>query len=208
MPGKRRQHLGVFGLACVMVPLVSLAPAWAGQPPAQPITESCAGPIVGEGQPVCGTLNPGVSEKVGYYFAYNIGADCAGGDRTPANPEIEGEDVAVSDNLTNLAPATKYSYCLVATNSFGETFGEAWAFRTPAGQLAAQEAPPASAVLDTAIVSPASFAAPAEPSALERMKRLLAKRMKACGAMPIRRRVKCRRQARKRYERARQRYEG
>ncbi|HET8861784.1 MAG TPA: hypothetical protein VFM94_00865 [Solirubrobacterales bacterium] len=75
-------------------------------------------------------MNPGTPEKARYYFAYNIGTDCAGGDQTPLSPEVEGEDVAVSDRLTGLAPVTQYSYCLVATNEFGETFGQPLAFIT------------------------------------------------------------------------------
>jgi len=144
-------------------------------------------------------LNPGVNEKVGYYFAYNAGTECTGGGRTPASPEAEGEAIAVSDHLTGLAPATEYAYCLVATNSFGETFGEALTFRTSAGVVTKQESPPAPVFSGPTVADLPVFGA---PGAHERTKIWLAKRMRACGKMRTRRRLRCRGRARRRYEKA------
>ena len=33
-----------------------------------------------------GTLNPGVKAQAGWYFAYNVGANCTGGEKAPVNP--------------------------------------------------------------------------------------------------------------------------
>jgi hypothetical protein len=99
--------------------------------PEEPITEGCSGPIHGgSALRVCGTLNPGASAKVGYYFAYNVGPVCTGGESTPLAPEVEGESVAVAGELTGLAPNTDYSYCLVATNSRSATVGQALSYMT------------------------------------------------------------------------------
>ncbi len=38
-------------------------------------------------------------------------------------PEVEGQAIAVSGELTGLEPATQYAYCLIATDASGETSG-------------------------------------------------------------------------------------
>jgi hypothetical protein len=77
-----------------------------------------------------GTLNPHVNAKTGYYFVIHAGAQCSGGYETSAG-EVEGEAVEVSAAVTGLTANTEYAYCLVATNSFGETPGNSLLFRTP-----------------------------------------------------------------------------
>ena len=79
---------------------------------------------------LCGTLNPSASAKVGSYFAYNAGPSCTGGSRTPAEEEVEGQDIEVSGEATGLQPGTEYTYCLVATNHSGETSGQPVTFTT------------------------------------------------------------------------------
>ncbi|HEY7934876.1 MAG TPA: IPT/TIG domain-containing protein [Solirubrobacteraceae bacterium] len=99
--------------------------------PEAPTTEACQGPIqAGQGQKLCGTLNPNASAKTGYYFAYNKGESCTQGQKTVAGEEVQGQDVQVSAELSGLEANTRYSYCLVATNSHGETFGEGLTFKT------------------------------------------------------------------------------
>jgi hypothetical protein len=100
-----------------------------GEPEA-PITEACGGPISPGVVRLCGTLNPHASAKVGYYFAYNTGASCVAGSKTPTEAEVEGKGIKVSSELTGLEPGTEYTYCLVATNSHGETFGGGLTFKT------------------------------------------------------------------------------
>ncbi|HEY8304126.1 MAG TPA: fibronectin type III domain-containing protein, partial [Solirubrobacteraceae bacterium] len=85
-----------------------------------------------EGFKMCGTLNPHSSEKVAGYFAYNQGASCAGGSLVPADAgKEEGQGIEVYAYATGLEPATEYTYCVVAKNSFGETLGGGLTFVTP-----------------------------------------------------------------------------
>jgi hypothetical protein len=112
--------------------------AASGEPEA-PITEACGGlvePAVaqpGAAQPdfvqpgiaqFCGTLNPHSNASVAWDFAYNTGASCVGGSTTPVEPEVEGTDIKVSSEVWGLQPGTEYTYCLVAINSNGKTFGQ------------------------------------------------------------------------------------
>jgi hypothetical protein len=127
---RRLLPIRIFGCALVLCALVTWGLAFptaralaAGEPEA-PITESCSGPIKAGVQKFCGTLNPHASAKVSSYFAYNSGASCIGGRETPAGEEAEGQDIGVSSEVTGLQPGTQYTYCLVATNTSGETFGE------------------------------------------------------------------------------------
>jgi hypothetical protein len=133
--GLRWLGLAALGIACAARFLTPAGTAWAGAPPVQPITENCHGVSVGERSlHVCGTLNPGVSERVEYHFAYNVGSDCAGGEESAPEPPVEGENVAVSAYL-QVQPDTQYAVCLVAVNEFGETFGEALVYKTlPPGE--------------------------------------------------------------------------
>ena len=111
--------------------LCSSVSARADNPPEPPMTEPCPGPIVEDGgYPICGTLNPSSSTKVSYYFAYDVGSACTGGAQTAMSSEVEGERIGVSSKLSGLTPDTKYSYCLVATNAVGDTFGNTLSFRT------------------------------------------------------------------------------
>jgi DNA-binding beta-propeller fold protein YncE len=65
-----------------------------------------------EGTPAAGTT--------GYYFAYNEGSSCEGGFTTQAMPFSGGR---VQAEAASLEPLKKYSYCLVATNAYGSTYG-------------------------------------------------------------------------------------
>lgn len=114
------------------------AQAFAAGAPEAPITGECHLLVitVGEG-PLCGTLNPHTSEKLSSaYFVYNAGSSCMGGSRRPAETEpggeLEGQEIEVHGNLDGLRPGTEYTYCLVAANSSGETFGQPVSFTTTA----------------------------------------------------------------------------
>jgi hypothetical protein len=206
-----------FGALCIglapglLLSAVPAVPAVAAEKPETPITESCSGPIDGAGRRLCGTLNPHSSAKVGSYFAYNVGASCTGGSVVPAGGEVEGQDIEVSGEATGLQAATEYTYCLVATNSAGETFGQPLSFTTPA-----TESPPQS---KTQISEPCSLlcAGPAfGPSAsvadagqshspastaskpLTRAQKL-ARALKKCHKDPKSRRTTCERWAHKTY---------
>lgn len=61
-----------------------------------------------------GKLEPPAT-KFEYYFEYNIGSSCSGGQRTLVK-EGEGE---VREEVTKLEPREEYSYCIVEENAFG-----------------------------------------------------------------------------------------
>lgn len=113
------------GLAVLL--LLAAAPALAsegGAPPEEPTTGLLLGCLEVAPRPneeqVCGTLNPHSSAKVNYHFAYNVGSSCANGYTTP-DKEAEGEGIEVYGRLSELMAHTQYTYCLVATNAYGET---------------------------------------------------------------------------------------
>ena len=102
----------------------------AGSPEA-PLTEACGEPAGATEAKACGTLNSHVDATVGYYFAYNKGAQLPrrqGDDARSA--KRQRDDIAVSAQLVGLEPATEYAYCLIATDTSGETEGSAVTFTT------------------------------------------------------------------------------
>lgn len=129
--------------------IVAAADGDGGMPEA-PVTESCGGPVVPGVRRLCGTLNPGVSAKVGYYFAYNAGLSCMGGGRTPAGEEVQGEGIKVSAEVSGLMPSTRYTYCLVATSASSETPGSELSFMT-LGAAPVVEGESAESITQTAV---------------------------------------------------------
>jgi hypothetical protein len=119
----------------------ALAEAPGGELPEAPVTEACSGPINGSGVQLCGTLNPGSSAKVGYYFEVREGSSCVGGTHFGDLAEVEGQNVPVSTQVHSLAPYTEYTVCLVATNSAGETRGQGLVFMTSGPPPSAAEPP-------------------------------------------------------------------
>ncbi len=71
-----------------------------------------------------GTL--GAATK-GYYFAYNQGASCQGG---TATSEVQTSGTSASAELSGLEPLAQYTFCLVATNPYGNNSGGALSFTT------------------------------------------------------------------------------
>ncbi len=98
--------------------------------PEAPLTEACGEPAGATEAKACGTLNPHVDATVGYHFAYNRGSSCLGGRETALVPEAQREHLAVSAELVGLEPDTEYAYCLIATDTSGETEGSAVTFTT------------------------------------------------------------------------------
>jgi hypothetical protein len=98
--------------------------------PEAPLTETCGEPFGATEAKACGTLNPHVDATVGYYFAYNKGKSCLGGRETTLVPEAQQDHSAVSTELLGLEPDTEYAYCLIATDTSGETEGVAVTFTT------------------------------------------------------------------------------
>jgi hypothetical protein len=80
-----------------------------------------------------GVLKPPAT-KLSYEFKYAAGASCTGGLTTAA---AEGEG-AVATVVQGLAPATKYTFCIVARNAGGEATGAPKTFETPPAPPAVQ----------------------------------------------------------------------
>jgi hypothetical protein len=109
---------------CALAGVLGVTPgaALAAGAPEAPASEA-ASALTASTATLHGMLNPGAStEKVAYYFAYNIGAECTGAGTAPAEPplpEAEGNHKKVSLAVTGLEGNTEYAACLVA-ESLGE----------------------------------------------------------------------------------------
>jgi hypothetical protein len=118
----------VVGSFCVAVCGLALAgtPALAGSSaPEAPVTEA-ASEVGGFSAVLHGELKPGGGAS-GYYFAYNAGPSCEGGATTEPGTADSGQ---VQSEASGLLPLTNYTFCLVATNENGSTFGPGVSFET------------------------------------------------------------------------------
>jgi hypothetical protein len=118
----------VVGSFCVAVCGLALvgAPALAGSSaPEAPVTEA-ASEVGGFSAVLHGELKLGGGAS-GYYFAYNTGASCEGGAATEPGTAESGH---VHAEASVLLPLTRYTFCLVATNENGSTFGPGVSFET------------------------------------------------------------------------------
>jgi hypothetical protein len=109
--------VALFAFVCSL--LFLSAPALAAGPEA-PVTSSPAKSITATSAVLEGTLNPGASGKVGWYFAYGTEFICAADEVTPVQPEVTGKAVKEHIEVTGLEPHRKYTFCMVATNEEGE----------------------------------------------------------------------------------------
>jgi hypothetical protein len=89
-------------------------------PPEKPDTTSPAKLITATTATLEGTLNPHATVKAGWYFAYNLGANCVGGSTTTLEAEATVKAVTESKGVIELQPHAQYTFCLVATNAAGE----------------------------------------------------------------------------------------
>ena len=109
----------------------SSAPATFTLPAEAPDTSSPASTIASTSAVLEGTLNPGLTGRAGWYFAYNEGSSCQGAGETAHEGEVEGKAIAEQAEVTGLAPGKTYTFCLVATNEYGEAaFGNEVSFTT------------------------------------------------------------------------------
>jgi len=84
---------------------------------------------------VTGTVNPNGAETL-WYFQYRLSSSASFTSRTLTKSAGSGrKDVKVKDSLTGLAPATSYSYRIVAINSAGTTVGGVGVFNTTAAPV-------------------------------------------------------------------------
>jgi hypothetical protein len=181
-----------------------------GRPPETPITEPCAGPPRPNALQLCGRLNPGIAAQTGFYFAYDTGTECMGGQATSPGSEMEGEDLGVSTEVTGLEAGVRYTYCLIAKNQFGEAIGSQRTM-TVTGPPAGDPLPPATApaqpeaavdpgplVNVTPVILSPHPAVVTKPKPLTKAQKLT-KALKACERRPRKQRANCEKQARRLY---------
>jgi hypothetical protein len=101
------------------------ATALAGSAPQAPVT-GAASEVKGFSAMLNGELPLG-GEASSYYFAYNTGESCEGGETTEPGSAASGD---VNSEVSGLLPLTRYTFCLVATNQNGSTFGPGVSFET------------------------------------------------------------------------------
>jgi hypothetical protein len=80
-----------------------------------------------------GTLNPKATEPstVGWFFEYNKGSSCTGGQNTPLKSQAEAKATPVSAEISGLSPGSQYAACLVAASASEQTVGNVVTFATP-----------------------------------------------------------------------------
>ncbi len=104
-----------------------------GETPKEAPKTEAASEVLGTTATLHGELNPkGGTGKLGYLFDYNTNGSCTGGQSVPvpAGEVAEAKEAIVEAKATNLEPAAKYTYCLVAVNGFGYTHGSEMPFET------------------------------------------------------------------------------
>jgi hypothetical protein len=103
-------------------------------PPGVPVTLA-AELITGTTATLTGELNPGVTATNGYFFEYDNNGTCEPAFTTPPGTETTATKRLVSTPVTGLVGGTEYTFCVVATNSAGETAaGGPVSFKTLAEQ--------------------------------------------------------------------------
>ena len=106
-----------------------------------PLTEA-ASEVTGTTAVLNGTLSQVDSEgEPGYHFESNTGTSCGGegAKTTTAGTIAKGSKETVKTEVTELAPRTQYTFCLVATNAFGSTTGSELSFTTGAAKPIVEE---------------------------------------------------------------------
>ena len=105
-------------------------------PPEKPETASPAKAVTATSATLEGTLNPAAEAETGYYFLYSLEPTCANGSASTVEAVAKVKaKTKVHAEVTGLQPHKKYVFCLVATNSAGETVdGNEVAFETLASR--------------------------------------------------------------------------
>jgi hypothetical protein len=93
-----------------------------GPRPEAPLTEA-AKEVTSTTAVLDGELNPNAKKLAGWYFVYNLGTSCTGGQSTPVEAEAEVQAAKEHKEVSELEPSAQYTFCLVAENAFGLTFG-------------------------------------------------------------------------------------
>jgi hypothetical protein len=104
-----------------------------GVTPEVPVAEAASGETAST-VVLHGTLKNPKEEQLSYHFVYNTGGVCVGGASTPEVTLTAGEakhkELAVSAKVTGLEPNQKYTFCLIAENTFGSAQGKEASFST------------------------------------------------------------------------------
>jgi hypothetical protein len=104
-----------------------------GETPKESPKTEAASEVLGTTATFHGELNPkGGTGRLGYQFDYNTDGSCTGGLSVPvpAGEVAEAKEAHVEAKAMNLQPTAKYTYCLVAVNTFGFTDGSEVSFDT------------------------------------------------------------------------------
>jgi len=109
-----------------------------GEGPEAPTT-GLATEVQGRTAVLHGVVDPGGPGTVGYHFAFNTGGVCEGGSTTTQVPRAPRDNEAVQSEAAGLLPRTEYTYCLVATNTFGHAHGAELTFTTQAAKPLIEE---------------------------------------------------------------------
>jgi hypothetical protein len=128
---KRRRIHGGTGIATLLIAAGLLVPAGATAAPARPdVTTGPAANVAQSTATLTGSVNPNEAETT-YFFEY--GTTRTYGARVPDPAASVGKGnrrVAVTADISGLAPATTYHYRLVARNAKGVRRGADRTFRT------------------------------------------------------------------------------
>jgi hypothetical protein len=128
---KRRRIHGGTGIATLLIAAGLLVPAGATAAPARPdVTTGPAANVAQSTATLTGSVNPNEAEMT-YFFEY--GTTRTYGARVPDPAASVGKGnrrVAVTADISGLAPATTYHYRLVARNAKGVRRGADRTFRT------------------------------------------------------------------------------
>lgn len=126
-----------IGLSAGATPLVYVADNTAndasvfdtGETPEAPVTEAATG-VTSTTATLSGEVVGTGTGKAKYHFAYNTNGSCEGGSTTTP-VEVATAHQKVSSAVTELAPGTRYTFCLVVTNAYGSATGAPLSFTTP-----------------------------------------------------------------------------
>jgi hypothetical protein len=99
----------------------------AGETPKEPVVTEAPVGVGGSAATFKGKLAGG---ETGYYFAYSTGSECTGASSSGSVATTGSAEVSAV--VSDLLPATRYTVCLVATNTFGQTVGPPVMFTTAA----------------------------------------------------------------------------
>lgn len=142
-----------LGILCTAIAGMTLATSALAAAPETPTGEK-ATDITATTAKLTGTLNPGgpaepgSSEPGSYQFSYEpTGSACRGGESqtTPLGSSTGAEKEVVEETVTGLAPATRYTFCLIAYNSiFEEANGVPVSFTTTVASPTIEEGAPTS----------------------------------------------------------------